>query len=92
MALDPNYKDWPLERLCFEYEKRQREIPNIQMEIQRLAQLEDSIAEACLSGHGDPAMGAEVNRQGFDLQMKVSRIRSEMSDIEQSMESKWSNG
>jgi predicted nucleic acid-binding Zn-ribbon protein len=86
MALNPDSKDWPTDRLRFEYEKRQREISNLQMEVLQLSQLEDSLWE---QGYEYQSSGAEVAKQKGGLQRRVAELKGEMNEIEQILESKW---
>jgi RecJ-like exonuclease len=76
----------PVDRL---HEKRQREISNIHMEISRLAQLEDTIYQDVIRGHGGAEQGAEVSRQQGVLRRSIGELQSEMKAIEQVLESKW---
>ena len=82
-------KQFPIERLRFEHEKRQREIAHLDMEISRLADLEDQIYQDVLRGHGGAEQGARVSSQQFQLRQRIGELEGEMKAIEQVLESKW---
>ncbi|HZT59307.1 MAG TPA: hypothetical protein VFA21_11835 [Pyrinomonadaceae bacterium] len=98
--------DFPVERLRFEYDKRQREVSNLQMQIRHIERKIDQLQEdwdeayreAEASGprgiHNFDAGGYQSGSQAYydeigDAGARIRELESEMSAIEQVLNSKW---
>jgi chromosome segregation ATPase len=99
-----NFNDFPIDRLRFEYEKRERELSRLQMELSDLkreeAQINDDWNEASsnLSSGADyrnfDAGGyqsglAHVSNQISNVHERMNELRAEMRAIEQALNAKW---
>jgi predicted nucleic acid-binding Zn-ribbon protein len=93
--------DFPIDRLRFEHEKRQREISNLQMQnrhierqIDQLQQEWNEAYEAASNIHTFDAGGYQSGQQAYydeigDANTLIRELESEIEAIEQALNSKW---
>jgi chromosome segregation ATPase len=99
-----NFSDFPVDRLRFEYEKRERELSRLQMELSDLRREEAQInndweeASSNLRSSADyrnfDAGGYQsglqhVSNQMSDVYGRMNELKAEMSAIEQALNAKW---
>jgi len=99
-----NFSDFPVDRLRFEYEKRERELSRLQMELSDLKREEAQINDDWNEASSNLSSGADyrnfdaggyqsglthVSNQISDLHGRMNELRTEMSTIEQALNAKW---
>lgn len=99
-----NFSDFPVDRLRFEYEKRERELSRLQMELSDLrreeAQINDDWNEASNNlgsatdyrnfDAGGYQSGLEhVSNQISNVHERTNELKAEMRAIEQALNAKW---
>lgn len=92
-------KNLPVDRLKFEYEKRQREIQQVQTKISRLSREEEDIREDYYRDksenpgayiHGGYPIGLDsIPREIGQLEKRIGEIEDDMEAINQVLNTKW---
>jgi hypothetical protein len=104
MALDQDYRKWPIDRLNFEHQKRRAEISNLEAELSRLYAEQRGFSEFYDDGIQDAQArsGSHLHdylERGYSdagiwedigrVQNRLNESRKELREIEQALESKW---